>query len=84
MFIHSATFINKVGIHHGQQHNLVPSYLTTILALLTFIVLVLINLVDLKFQKEVDYVFKAYPITTMVAFASLLAFVLAFRIKFTF
>ncbi|RVW97541.1 hypothetical protein CK203_046500 [Vitis vinifera] len=57
--IHSAVFINNVKIHHGQHQNRMSSYLTSILALLSFIVPVLLDLVDLKFKKEADSVFEA-------------------------
>ena len=61
-----------------------PTYLSAIFALLTIIVPLLINLTDLKFRKEADFVFQAHPINTKVAVLSLLAFVLAFGIELTF
>ncbi|KAJ9680249.1 hypothetical protein PVL29_019531 [Vitis rotundifolia] len=61
-----------------------PTYLNAILALLTVIVPLLINLTDLKFRKAADSVFQAHPINTKVAVLSLLAFVLAFGIELTF
>ena len=79
MLIQSSHFINN-----GQQHNLMLNYLSAILALIAFVVPVLINLIDLKFQKEADSVFEAHPITIMMFFASLLAFVLAFGTELTF
>ncbi|XP_034709607.1 uncharacterized protein LOC117932461 isoform X1 [Vitis riparia] len=79
MFIQSSAFINNV-----QQPNFMPTYLTAILALVAFFVPALLDLIDLKFQKEANSVFEAHPITTMMAFATLLAFVLAFGIDFTF
>ena len=79
MFIQSSDFINN-----GQQYNLMLNYLSAILALIAFVDPVLIKLIDLKFQKEVDSVFEAHPITTMMFFASLLVFVLTFGIELTF
>ncbi|XP_034708411.1 uncharacterized protein LOC117931545 isoform X2 [Vitis riparia] len=79
MFIQSSDFINN-----GQQRNLMLNYLNAILALIAFVVPVLIKLIDLKFQKEADSVFEAHPITTMMFFASLLAFVLVFGTELTF
>ncbi|KAJ9680213.1 hypothetical protein PVL29_019501 [Vitis rotundifolia] len=46
--IHSAVFINNVEIHHGQHQNRMSTHLTSILALLSFIVPVLLDLVDLN------------------------------------
>ncbi|RVW86595.1 hypothetical protein CK203_045618 [Vitis vinifera] len=71
-------------INNGQQYNLMLNYLSAILALIAFVDPVLIKLIDLKFQKEVDSVFEAHPITTMMFFASLLVFVLTFGIELTF
>ncbi|KAL6322953.1 hypothetical protein AAG906_022791 [Vitis piasezkii] len=82
--IHSAVFINNEKIHHGQHQNRMSSYLTSILALLSFIVPVLLDLVDLKFKKEADSVFEAHPTTTKLVIASLLAFVLAFQLVLIF
>ncbi|RVW59854.1 hypothetical protein CK203_103956 [Vitis vinifera] len=79
MFIESSAFINNV-----QQPSFMPTYLTAILALVAFFVPALLDLIDLKFQKEGNSVFEAHPATTMMAFATLLAFVLAFGIDFTF
>ncbi|XP_010661161.1 uncharacterized protein LOC100260757 isoform X2 [Vitis vinifera] len=79
MFIESSAFINNV-----QQPDFMPTYLTAILALVAFFVPALLDLIDLKFQKEANSVFEAHPATTMMAFATLLAFVLAFGIDFTF
>ncbi|KAJ9680193.1 hypothetical protein PVL29_019481 [Vitis rotundifolia] len=79
MFIQSSNFINN-----GKQQNLMLNYLSAILALISFVVPVLISLIDLKFQKEADSVFEAHPITTMMFFASLLAFVSAFGTELTF
>ena len=84
MCIHYATF-NVLGINLQQEQNLMATSRNAILALLTFIVPVLIELINLKFQKEVEYsVFHVHPITTMVTVSSLLAFVLAFGVEFTF
>ena len=82
MSIYHATF-NILGINLPQQ-NLMATSPNAILALLTFIIPVLINLIDLKFQKEVDSVFQAHPITTHVAIIGLLVFVLTSGIGFTF
>ncbi|RVX00780.1 hypothetical protein CK203_026463 [Vitis vinifera] len=61
-----------------------PTCLSAILALLTFIVPLLINLTDLKFWKEADSVFQVHPINTKVVVLILLAFLLAFGIELTF
>ena len=82
--IHSAVFINNVEIHHGQHQNRMSTHLTSILALLSFIVPVLLDLVDLKFEKEAHSVFEAHPTTTKLGIASLLAFVLAFELMLIF
>ena len=71
-------------INNGQHHNHMVNYPSAILALIAFVVPVLINLIDLKFQKVADSVFEAHPITTMMFFASLLAFVLAFGTELAF
>ena len=82
--IHSAVFINNVEIHHGQHQNRMSSHLTSILALLSFIVPVLLDFVDLKFKKEAHSVFEAHPTTTKLVIASLIAFVLAFELVLIF
>ncbi|KAL6322903.1 hypothetical protein AAG906_021037 [Vitis piasezkii] len=43
-----------------------------------------LNLIDLKFQNKPSSAFQAHPITTKVAAASSLVFVLIFEIEFTF
>ncbi|KAJ9680251.1 hypothetical protein PVL29_019533 [Vitis rotundifolia] len=82
--IHSAVFINNVEIHHGQHQNRMSTHLTSILAFLSFIVPVLLDLVDLKFGKEAHSVFEAHPTTTKLGIASLLAFVLASELVLIF
>ncbi|KAJ9680256.1 hypothetical protein PVL29_019538 [Vitis rotundifolia] len=44
----------------------------------------LLNLINLKFQNKPSSAFQAHPITTKVAAAISLVFVLTFGIKFTF
>ncbi|KAJ9680206.1 hypothetical protein PVL29_019494 [Vitis rotundifolia] len=44
----------------------------------------LLDLIELKFQDKASSVFQAHPITTKVAAATLLVFVLPFGLEFTF
>ena len=54
------------------------------LVLFTFILQVLLALLDLKFQNEPNFVFQAYPKTIKAAVASLLVFALKVKVDFTF
>ena len=87
MFIDHATVINILGIDSLQQHNhnhISSTSRNSILPLLSLILPLLLDLINLKFQKEADSVFYAHPITIKVAITGLLVFALAFGIDFTF
>lgn len=84
MPIHYASIINIVGINLPQQHNPMATPRNAILALLSFILPLLLQLTELKFQNESNSVFEAHPITTKVAIAALLLFALSAGIDFTF
>lgn len=61
MPIHYATIINIVGINLPQQHNPMATPRNAILALLSFILPLLLQLIELKFQNESNSVFEAHP-----------------------
>ena len=61
-----------------------PSHFHCNLVLFTFILQVLLALLDLKFQNEPNFVFQAYPKTIKAAVASLLVFALKVEVDFTF
>ena len=80
----STSNVNGQGINFQQQYHHNSTASNPILALLTFILPVLLVLIDFKFKNEPTSVFQAHPITIKVAVANLLAFALAFGIEFTF
>ena len=80
----STSNVNGLGINFQHQHHHNSTVSNPILALLTFILPVLLVLIDFKFKNEPTSVFQAHPITIKVAVANLLAFALAFGIEFTF
>ncbi|KAL6322433.1 hypothetical protein AAG906_008088 [Vitis piasezkii] len=73
-----------VGTNLQSQPHHISTATNSILALLTFILPVLLALLDLKFQNEPNSVFQAHPKTIKAAVASLLVFALAVGIDFTF
>ena len=75
---------NGLGINLQHQHHHNSTTSNPILALLTFILPVLLVLIDFKFKNEPTSVFQAHPITIKVAVANLLVFALAFGVEFTF
>ena len=80
----STSNVNGQGISFQHQHHHNSTASNPILALLTFILPVLLVLIDFKFKNEPTSVFQAHPITIKFAAANLLAFALAFGIEFTF
>ncbi|RVW63311.1 hypothetical protein CK203_058770 [Vitis vinifera] len=78
MPIYCATFNRR------QQRSLMATSRKAILALLSFILPLLTNLINLKFQNESNSVFQVHPKTTLVAIAGLLVFALSFGIESTF
>ncbi|KAJ9680212.1 hypothetical protein PVL29_019500 [Vitis rotundifolia] len=80
----STSNVNGQGINLQHQHHNNSTASNSILALLTFILPVLLVLIDFKFKNEPTSVFQTHPITIKVAVANLLAFALAFGIEFTF
>ena len=73
-----------INLQHQHQHHHNSTTSNPILALLTFILPVLLVLIDFEFKNEPTSVFQAHPITIKVAVANLLVFALAFGVEFTF
>ena len=76
--------IYRAAFSRRQQRSLMATPHKAILALLSFILPLLTNLISLKFQNESNSVFQAHPMTTLVAIAGLLVFALLFGIEPTF
>ena len=81
MPIQIATIFTFLGINLPQQQNRMPTTRSAILAILTLVVPLLLDLIELKFQNESISAFEAHPITTKVAIAALQLFGLSFTLE---
>ncbi|KAJ9680170.1 hypothetical protein PVL29_019458 [Vitis rotundifolia] len=81
MHIHFATIFNFLGINLPQQQNRMATTRSAILAILTLLVPLLLDLIELKFQNESISAFEAHPIPTKVAIAALQLFALSFTLE---
>ena len=83
MPIHFPIIFNFQGINLPQLQNRMATTRSAILAILTLVVPLLLDLIELKFQHNSISVFEAHPITTKVAIAALQLFGLSFGLAFT-
>ncbi|KAJ9680176.1 hypothetical protein PVL29_019468 [Vitis rotundifolia] len=81
MHIHFATIFNFLRINLPQQQNRMATTRSAILAILTLVVPLLLDLIELKFQKESISAFEAHPIATKVAIAASQLFGLSFTLE---
>ena len=81
MPIHIATIFTFLGINLPQQTNRMATTRSAILAMLTLVVPLLLELIELKFQNESISAFEAQPIITKVAIAALQLFGLSFTLE---